>query len=70
MSYLKKIIESGGTWLNFNTSSSRLDYIYGYSGIGSPHGHLVLVNGSLVYQRDVIGLRAEFSGTQLIIQRL
>jgi len=34
-------------------SGTRLDYIYGFVGIGSPHGHTGIFNGSLVYARFI-----------------
>ncbi|MBI4177108.1 MAG: hypothetical protein HY516_01970 [Candidatus Aenigmarchaeota archaeon] len=73
MSWLKSIIESGGTWYNFkqinNESGTITNVIFGYSGIGSPHGHDVFVNQDTIYARPFIDLACRLSGTQVIIHR-
>lgn len=73
MPYLKESIKSGCVWLNPKETSSqsgcRIDWIYGYGGIGSPHGHLVLFNGSIVYSRNLDDIIAEPCGTQIIINK-
>ncbi|MBI3412694.1 MAG: hypothetical protein HY051_01265 [Candidatus Aenigmarchaeota archaeon] len=73
MSWLKRIIESGGTWYNLkqatNENGTRIDVIFGYSGIGYPHGHNTFVNQDTSYARPFIDLVCRLSGTQVIIYR-
>ncbi len=49
-------------------SGSRVDFIYGYAGIGSPHGHLVLFNKTEVFNRPTGNLKAENINDQIIIR--
>ena len=44
----------------YSKSGCRTDYIYGYSGIGSPHAHLALFNQVVVYDRKLFGLEPSF----------
>ena len=53
-----KHYNSGNVWIadKNNEDSPRRDIIFGYQGIGSPHGHAVFLNGTEIFQRTYSGL--------------
>lgn len=63
--------ESGTVWFNqketVSNSGTRTDVIFGSLGIGSPHGHCVYFNNSLIYCRPHEGLVAQVSGTSIVV---
>lgn len=73
---VKNRIESGLAWMEVNTSGSRTDCFYGFRDGTDLHGHTVLSESEIVYQRDISGAnliisRAGliFSGANLILNR-
>jgi hypothetical protein len=72
MTYQDESFKSGCCWYDYkdtiSLSGCRTDIIFGYSGIGSPHGHAVFFNNYQIYQRQEGSLRAELSGSQIVIQ--
>lgn len=63
--------ESGCVWYNSketqSISGTRTDMIFGFLGVGSPHGHNVTFNERAVYSRPYNGLIAEKSGTEVVV---
>ena len=43
-------------WATQRLNGSRLDIIYGWKDIGSPHSHLVFSDGALSFSRPMLSL--------------
>ncbi len=73
MAYATRASVSGACWINsddrISVSGCSTDAIFGVRGIGSPHGHAVLFNDELVYNRQVSGLKAVVSEGRIIIEK-
>lgn len=73
MGYLKKSTHISGAWIickkETSESGCKTDYIFGQEGIGSPHGHLVTFNDSVIYNRQIDNLTAFPSGSTFIIEK-
>lgn len=63
----EKTKESGLGWSTKNQTEDALEFLFRMTGIGSPHGHIVInkQTGSPIYWRDWKNLTASISGNEI-----
>jgi len=72
MAWMKNKVVEGKFWyivgVKESISGVSVDILADFSGMGSPHAHLVQFNDQLVYQRKTSGLTISLSGGSISLK--
>ena len=66
---VKRLIKTEMMWVMVKKRDRRVDYFYGFRDKTPEHGHLVVKEGEIAYERQIQGLELKLSEENILIEK-